>query len=231
MKKIAIVLAAFGLIISCGKEKTGNMIVKGKIDGLRKGTLYLQKLNDTLLVSVDSIALNGSSEFTLYDQVESPEIYHLALNKKENEKIAFFGEPGEILITSKLEKFVTSANISGSLNHDLLQQHRDMALKFNGKQLDLLKEKFEAQKNNDIELVSKLENDEKSLLKRKYYFTTNFAVNNANYEVAPYLALTDLYFANVKLLDTVNNSLSNKVKASKYGKELQRFIDDIKQNE
>ena len=53
-------------------------------------------------------------------------------------------------------------------------------------------------------------------------------MNHKDSEVSPYLALTQIYDANVKWLDTINNSLTPKVKASKYGKELQRFIDDIK---
>jgi len=43
--------------------------------------------------------------------------------------------------------------------------------------------------------------------------------------------LSDLFNANIKLLDTINNSLSKKVKASKYGKELANFIAGIKKDE
>ena len=60
---------------------------------------------------------------------------------------------------------------------------------------------------------------------------TNFAVRNANYEVAPYIALTELVNANIKLLDTVSNSMSPEVRASKYGQQLVEFIDDIKSTE
>ena len=106
-----------------------------------------------------------------------------------------------------------------------------MAKKFNVRQLELIKEKFEAQKENDTALISKIEKEENSLIRRKYYYTVNFAVHNAKNEVAPYLALTELYYANIKLLDTVNNSLSKKVKTSKYGKKLESFIQNIKKNE
>ena len=207
------------------------MIVNGNIDGLKKGTLYLQKFKDTLLVSVDSIQLNGKSNFTLADQIETPEIYYIVLDKKSDEKILFFGEKGEINITSKLSKFATSAKITGSKNQTLLEEHNAMAQKFNEKQLDLFKEKFDAQKIDDTALVSKIEKQKTGLIKRKYYFSTNFAVNNGEYEVAPYIALTELYNANIKLLDTVNNSLSKNVKASKYGLELEKFIAGIKKNE
>ncbi|WP_456461975.1 DUF4369 domain-containing protein [Lutibacter sp.] len=231
MKKIISCIVIISLLISCGESKKGSLTVKGNIRDLKKGTVYLQKFKDTLLVSVDSVQLNGDSNFILVDDIETPEIYYVTLNKNANRKIPFFGEKGEITITSKLDKFQTAAKISGSLNQELLDEYNAMAKKFSGKQLDLVKEKFEAQKNNDTTLLSKIEKEETSLIRRKYYYTTNFAVNNAKFEVAPYIALTELYYANIKLLDTVNNSLSKKVKASKYGKELNEFIKGIKKNE
>ena len=231
MKKIISCIVLISLLISCGKTKNGSLIVKGNIDGLKKGTLYLQKFKDTLLVSVDSIKIYGDSNFILADEIENPEIYYVVLDKKATQKIKFFGEKGEITINSKLSKFATSAKISGSKNQVLLEEHEAMAKKFNGKQLDLIKDKFEAQKSGDTALISKIEKEETSLIKRKYYFSTNFAVNNAKFEVAPYIALTELYYANIRLLDTINNSLSKKVKNSKYGLELEDFIQNIKKNE
>jgi len=207
------------------------MIVNGNIDGLKKGTLYLQKMKDSVLVSVDSVQLNGESVFTLVDNVESPEIYLLQLDNIEDKVIRFFGEKGEITISSKLPKFSFAAKVSGSENQKILEEYEAMAQKFNGKQLDLIKEKFEAQKENDTALVSKIEKEEDGLIKRTYLYTINFAVNHSDNEVAPYLALTELYYANIKYLDTVNNSLSKKVKASKYGMELQEFIENIKKTE
>ena len=231
MKKIISCIVLLSLLISCGKSKNGSLIVHGTIDGLKKGTIYLQKFKDTVLVSVDSVQLNGQNNFTLVDDIDSPEIYYVVLDKKENQKISFFGEKGEITITSKLSKFATSAKISGSKNQVLLEEHNAMAQKFNGKQLDFIKEKFEARKSKDASLLSEIEKQEKSLIKRKYYYSTNFAVNNGEFEVAPYIALTELYYANIGLLDTINNSLSKKVKASKYGIELKKFIENIHENE
>ena len=68
-------------------------------------------------------------------------------------------------------------------------------------------------------------------MRRRILFATNYAVSNADYEVAPYIALTALSNANIKLLDTVNNSLSESVKNSIYGKKLANFIARIKKNE
>ena len=204
------------------------MIVNGSIKDLKKGTVYLQKVIDTVLVAVDSVQIDGEGNFTLTDNVESPELYFITLSEMENEKISFFGEKGEITINSKLDRFATSAKITGSALHDKLVEYRTMIQKFNGKSLDLFKEKFDAQKANDTALLSKLLKDEKNLIKRKYYYTTNFAVVNANTELAPFVALSELQNAHIRLLDTINNSLSENIKQSKYGKELELFIRQIK---
>ncbi|MFA5296985.1 MAG: DUF4369 domain-containing protein [Lutibacter sp.] len=228
MKKIIGFIVIVAFLISCNKSEKGNMAVKVTIDGLKKGTVYLQKVKENILISVDSIQLNGEPTFLLYGDVGSPEIYYLALDKQAGERISFFGEKGKISITSKLSKFATSAKITGSVNQDLLDEHHAMAKKFNEKKLDLLVEKFKAQKINDTALLSKLNKEEESLIRRKYYYSTNFAVLNAEHEVAPYIALTELYNANIRLLDTINNSLSQKVKTSKYGLELDKFVKGIK---
>jgi hypothetical protein len=123
-----------------------------------------------------------------------------------------------------LDKFSYSVKITGSENQRLLEEHNEMLSKFNGRQLEIIKEQFEAQKENDSVKLSELETEEASLNRRKFYYTVNYAVNNASNEVAPYLALTELRFASSKILDTVNNVLSEQVRKSKYGIELARFI-------
>ena len=231
MKKIVCFIVLVSLLISCGKEKSGSMLVNGNIDGLKKGTVYLQKFVDTLLVAVDSVKINGISNFVLVDDLESPEMYFLTLDKKENDKIPFFGEKGTITITSKLEKLIFSAKITGSKNQELLDEYKTMIQQFRGKELDFLKDKFDAQKNNNDTLLVKIEDDEKNLIKRKYFYTTNFALQHKDKEIAPYIALTELYNANFKLLDTINKSLTKEIKSSKYGVELDKFISEIRDNE
>ena len=231
MRKIITCTLIIAFLISCGDAKKGNMVINGNIDGLKKGTIYLQKFKDTALVSVDSVSLNGESTFMLTDDVVYPELYFVSLDKKRNEEISFFGEKGEITITGKLEKFSTSAKIVGSSHHDLYSEHNAMIKKFSDKQLDYIKEKFEAQKEGDSTEVSKLQKEEESLLRRKILYSVNCAINNADHDVAPLIALTELNYANIKLLDTVNNSLSKKIKKSKYGIELEKFIQRIKNTE
>ena len=229
-KYICIALLLTATLFSCTSKK-GDMIVEGTIIGLQKGTLYLQKMQDSLLVSVDSIKLVGKNSFTLADQNTEPQFYFLTLQEKQEEKIGFFGEKGTITINTKLENFYNSAEITGSKSNDLLNEYNEMIGKFNDKRLDLYKETFDAQQDKNDELVEKLDKDLQRLIKNRYLYTANFSVNNSESEVAPYLALTELFNANISLLDTVNNSLSNNVKKSIYGQKLEKFIKNIKENE
>lgn len=228
MKKIIIITFIALGAISCTSPKKGNMTVTGTINGLKKGTLYLQKYKDTVLITVDSITLDGENSFTLIDDVKSPEMYQISLEKNATKVIMFFAEKGNITINSKLDKFTYAAKISGSKNQELLEQYHKMLSKFNEKKLNLIKNKFLAQKENLSDSIKKIEAEELKLLKRQYLYTANYAVNNSNYEIAPYLALTQLTYANINLLDTINKSLSKEVKKSVYGQQLERLLKENK---
>ncbi|MFD2566059.1 DUF4369 domain-containing protein [Pseudotenacibaculum haliotis] len=232
MKKV-FVLCLLVALAACSKEKKqGNMIVQGQIKGLKKGTLYLQKMKDTLLVSVDSIALLGKDQFLLSDNVDSPVMYYLTFDGNTTEKrIMFFGEQGTITINDNLKNFGFSPLIEGSKNQKVYEDYKKMTTKFQGKQLDLFQENFKAQKENDVKKSDSLRKLSEEYVKKRYLFSINFAMNHPDDEASAYIALTDLVDANVKYLDTINNSLSDKVKTSLYGKKLAEFIEKIKKEE
>ena len=232
MQKLFILLSLC-FLYSCGNDVSDKLIVKGNIKGLKKGIVYLKKANDTTLVTVDSMVINGNSNFQLQSTINSPEIFYLYLDKNDNEdnRIVFFGDKGVTEINTSLKRFYYDAKIEGSKQQKVFEEYLSIASKFNNKNLELVKESFDAIKQNDTALISKTEKTYKNFEKRKYLYTVNFAINNRDSEVAPYLALTELYNANIKLLDMVNDTLTANIKASNYGKELQRFIEKIKEEE
>ena len=230
MKKIALWIMVVVLAAACNREVDNTMYVKGTIKGLKKGTLYLQKQMDSLIISVDSVSVDGTDTFMLQDEIESPEMYYLTLGTG-NKKIAFFGEKDTVYVSSNLDKFAIKAKITGSENQARLEKYNEMARKFNDQNLDLIKEEFEARKMGSQDSVAAVEKKMNNWTRRRYLYTTNFAINNGSYEVSPYIALTELTDANVALLDTINSSLSDEVRASKYGKQLDRFIKSIKENQ
>ena len=232
MKKILLLaILSIVLFISCTDNSKNKMSVQGEVIGLKKGTLYLQKIENGVLSTVDSTKMVGSSLFALESSINTAELHFLSLDKNNEMTIPFFGEVGTITINTNLDNFVLQAKISGSKNQDILENYNKISSKFQDQNLDMIKEDFEAQVAKDKEKLDVLAKKSKQLLRRKYLYTTNFAIMNANSEVAPYLALKMLADANIKLLDTINKSLTEKIKNSSYGKELNSFVEKIKQTE
>ncbi|SEA66535.1 DUF4369 domain-containing protein [Bizionia paragorgiae] len=231
MRKI-IALLSLSLLFNCGNSND-SLTVKGQVKGLKKGTIYLKKANDSTLITVDSVVVNGEAPFELKSSIDEPQMFFLYLDKNDDHKdrIPFFADKGVSEIHTTLKNFAFDAKIKGSKQQDLLNDYLLMMSKFNNKNLELIKAHFDALKENDTLLASEKETAFKSLQKKKYLYTTNFALNNKNSEIAPYLALTELYDANIKLLDTINNVLTKEVKSSLYGKNLQQLIEIIKTEE
>lgn len=221
-------LFAFMLVYACKKDEKPNvMYVKGSVTGLKKGTLYLQKQIDSLVVTVDSVDVNDSDEFLLTDIVTSPEMYYVALANSDK-KIPFFGEKDTVYISTTLQKFSYKHTITGSENQKLLDDYYEIVRKFNNQNLDLQKAGLEARIAGIADSIAGVENKKTNLLKKRYLYSINYAINHADHEVSPYIALTDLVDANPKWLDSIYNSLTPQVKKSKYGEELKTYIVSIK---
>ena len=204
------------------------MIVSGNIDGLKKGTIYLQKQQDSIILSIDSILLEGNSNFKLETEINEPDIYYIYLDKNDgdslNDIITFFGNNGEINIKTSLKNFDSSYEISGSKNTELLQEYFSIIRKFNLQNLDLLEIFYKAQIENNQAKIDSVNTQIENLIKRKYLYTLNFATNNSEFEISPYLAVSQIADANQEFLLKLYDTLPEKIKNSKYGKILQILI-------
>lgn len=235
MKKF-LFLAVVGIfMVSCGGDTEQTMTVTGNVKGLKKGTLYLQKIQDSTLTSIDSLTIEGNGNFEFKTELESPEVFYLYLKKEDNndinDRITFFGEAGNITINTSWDTFDTKAKIEGSETHKKLEEYRGVMTKFNTRNLEYLQFTFDPKIRKDsvaLDSVKKL--SDKNIL-RGYLYAVNFALNNRDSYISPYIALTEVSDANTKYLDSINNSLSPEVANSKYGKELKKYLEEIKKNE
>jgi len=231
MKRASLILLAL-LIFSCGKKES-DLTVIGHIKGLQKGTVYLQQLKDTTLVVLDSLEIQGDGNFELQSALDEPEVLYLRLDKNgaEDSRISFFANKGVTEINTTLKRFAYDAKINGSKQQEKLEEFNAILSKFNNQNLELIKSRFEAQQSGNTELIEARELEAKNLLKRKYLYAINFAVNNKDSEVAPYIALAEIFDANTNYLDTIYNALPKHIAASKYGKQLDTYIKNRKAEE
>jgi hypothetical protein len=236
MKKISIAIIAITLLFACSEKKSeNNLHLTGNIKGLKKGTLYVQRVANNKLVALDTIAIDGNSNFETNINLQSPEMLYLFLDRgvsnSLDNNLLFFAEPGDISIETNLENYIADAKVTGSKNQDLYYEYKKVDKRFQDESLTLIEKKFKAMKSkNEIELNGIIAKQETNI-KRKYLYATNFAINNKDYEVAPYIALSEIYDINLKYLDTIHKSMSPKVAQSLYGKKLTEYIASIKKQQ
>ena len=206
------------------------MQVEVFVKDLKKGILYLERLQDSILVAVDSVQITQEKPIVLEADLNHPELFYVLLvrNKADDfdNRISFFGEAGNISIQTTLDGYVTKAEVIGSPTQDIFNSYIKVISQFNNEELDLLAAYLQAQINQNNDSLALIENQSANLAKRKLLFTANFAVNNNTSVIAPYLALYNLTSGSKTLLDTIAASMSDDVRNSSYGKQLRDYLAD-----
>lgn len=220
-------------LVSCSEKKPAkSFVLNGNIKGLKSGTIYIQRLKDTLLVPIDTIKIEGDSRFVSEFDLQSPEMLYLFLDRgvtnSLDNNIPFFAEKGKMTIETSLDFFTADAKITGSKNQELYDEYKKVIGRYVDQDLDLIQKRIKAYQAKRFDEVAKIEEKQKGILKRKYLYTTNFAVNHGDYEVAPYVTLAEIYDVNLKFLDTIQKSMSPKVAQSLYGKKLNNLVAERK---
>lgn len=236
MKNAIIALFSAGIIVSCAENKPeGNLHITGNIKGLKKGKLYIKKVGDSGMVALDSIVIDGDSHFESHLTIDSPEMYYLEVDRgttnSMDDNLPFFAEAGNITIETDLEGYYTKAKITGSKNQKLYEEFRKVKAKYRDQRLQFTEERLRALRLNKLSRIDSLKKLEDAVLRRTYLYATNFALNNRDAEIAPYIALSEINDINLKYLDTIQKSMSPKVAKSYYGKKLIEYYNERKKLE
>jgi len=227
MNKYLTILTVLMLLIACSSNED-KMMLTGNVKGLKKGTLLLQKIQDSVLVSIDSVLVNGSSLFSFKETILEPEIYYLNLRLEngilKDDRISFFAEANPINISTNLTNFAIDAKVTGSNNQEKYKTYKKIIDRYSDRNLELIEQSFEAKRQGNDSLANKLDSTQKSILAKKYLATISFALSNKDFEISPYLMVSHVNDAKFVYLDSVYNNLSQKIKDSKYGKDLESLI-------
>lgn len=228
MKKIVLFTAITAFVYACAEQSKGNTIVEGEIKGLKQGTLYIQKLENNQLITIDSAVVTKQSTFKTSFDLSEPEVLYLTLNRgttiSEDNYILFFAEKGKININSTLEQFSHDAVVSGSKSHTALKKYTDSKKQWLERKNNLIKDQLIASKNKQIHKADSLHklliNNEQRILLNAMHF----GLKNPESVASAYITLTDVLPFSDKYLDTIYNSLTPEVKNHKYGKFLAEYL-------
>ena len=145
----------------------------------------------------------------------------------DTERIPFFAHIGTTTINTTLKRFSFDAKIDGGPQQKILEDYDANIKQFKNLDLELLENLLNAQLINDKAKIEQTKIQRAKNLERQYLYSINFAVNNKSSEIAPYIALADLYDAKKSYLDTIYNSLSPAIASSKYGMIFKDFIANL----
>lgn len=234
MKQLLISLIFVILFSACADTSENTMLVTGSVKGLKKGVLYLQKVSDTTLVTIDSLEVKGDGNFKFTTTLDSPQIFYLYLKKEDNnemnDRITFFGEPGTITIQTSWNTFENKAVIEGSVTQKKLEEYLKIMSRFNTQNLEQVQASVDPDLINDPQAIDSLQEAYEKNIRRSYLYALNFALSNTDSHIAPYIALTEVADANIKYLDSIYNSLSPEVANGTYGLALKRHLNKVREN-
>ncbi len=219
MRRFLLSLSATVFLVSCSSN-TKNTEVTIIVDGLKKGTVYLQKITESGLVNLDSIESNGNEKLNLSLNLEHPELLYAYLDKFDgssfNDRLAFFAEPGEIQISTTLNNFENAAVVSAGVEHEEFKKLQQMLSRFTKKDFELM-QLAQTDRITDERFVDSIVNQSNSNNIKRYQFIANYALTNPNKYVSAYLITSEGEELNPRWKDSIFNSFSDAIKKSKYG--------------
>jgi hypothetical protein len=206
------------VIILASCSNNNELILDVEIKDLKKGKLFLTKHNDSVFQPIDSFNVNGQKNIVFKHELNEPQFLFLNLFTNESYEplsLSFFAEKGQIKLVTSLEKYGYELKVTGSKNDSIYRKYLKLNKKFNDEKVDLIKKSFEKRKSQENDSVIIIDDLLLKLNKRQFLHNANYVIRNKNYEISPYLAITDLKDSKI-ILDTVYKSLSDKVLKSKY---------------
>ncbi|QJP33240.1 DUF4369 domain-containing protein [Nonlabens sp. Ci31] len=235
MKKVLFLLIGLTFIIACSNSNSNNFSVSGTVDGIKVGKIYLQRLQDSVLIDVDSAMFNGNSDYTLMTRLDQTEIMYLHLDVKDgtefNDRVLFFAEDTTMTINSSWDKFEKDAVISGSKNQDIYTVYKKNSNRLNKVYTDLVKRSMSlTDETRTVAISDSINTAYDKYLRKKVLYAINYAQLHKEKEVAPYILISEASEANPILLDSVYQKMPKKIQTTVYGKQLSELIKSYKSN-
>lgn len=222
MRKIIAILGLALAIISCQSGKN-EYSIKGSIEGVETGKVYLLKLVDGRPVGTDTAEVVGG-KFTFQGKMELPDIRILRLNDQDY-FAQFFLENAKIKVQAKVDS-LRATKITGSASQDIFQVYIDEMERLN-KDVMALQEKFQsASASGNMDEAEKARIEYQAMMDNNKVYTKNFVNENSNSVVSAYIALVQLSNqVDGSELDALISKFPAEIGASEYVIKLKEIAD------
>ena len=205
------------ILTSCSSEKE-NLIIEGKISGVKNSKIYLSSVDEEeILDSVNII----DGKFTLKTYVDKTKEMSMILgDRNSKDKFDFISEPAHILFTSSKDKFVFNGQIQNSKLYTDYRNLKNQINRFDEKDLEMLAEQIEISIKGNPNKYDSINEQRLKLNQRKILFIVNYAMSNASNPVSAFISYKYRENINKKYLEKIYENLSEEIKNSFYGYKL-----------
>ena len=215
MKNIIIIFLI--ILTSCSLDKE-NLIIEGKISGVKNSKIYLFSVEEGKIIdSIDII----DGKFKLKTYVEDTKEMSMILgNKKSENKFDFITEPAHILFTSSKDKFAYNGKIENSTLYSDYKKLNNQINQFEEKDIEMLAEQIEISINKDQNKNDYINEQRLKLNQKKILFIVNYAMSNNSNPLSAFISYKYRENINKKYLEKIYENLTDEVKDSFYGEKL-----------
>ena len=205
------------ILSSCSLDKE-NLIIEGKISGVKNSKIYLFSVEEGKIIdSIDII----DGKFKLKTYVEDTKEMSMILgNKKSENKFDFITEPAHILFTSSKDKFEFNGKIQNSKLYSDYKNLKNQINKFNDKDLEMLAEQIEISVQGNQNKYDSINKQRLKFNQKKILFIVNYAMSNASNPISAFISYKYRENINKIYLEKIYKNLSDEVKSSYYGVKL-----------
>jgi peroxiredoxin len=200
--------------------------IKGSIEGVETGNVFLQKLVDGQPQTVDTASI-VDGKFSFKGKMPIPDIRILRLNERDY-FAQFFLENADISVSAKKDS-LKNTKIKGSSSQDIFQIYLDEMKKLQ-KEINALHEKYTAaMKVNNIGEADKAKIDYQALLDNSLVFVKNFVKEHPKSNVSAYVTVQQLAPQVDEFeLESIVNNFPPEISTSDYVIELKKELADKK---
>ena len=205
------------ILTSCSSEKE-NLIIEGKISGVKNSKIYLSTVEEGKIIDSANI-IDG--EFKLQTYLDATEEMSIILGNKNSEnKFYFISEPVNVLFTSSKDKFEFNGRIQNSNLYSDYKKLNSQINQFYEKDIEMLAEQIEISIKGNQNKYDSVNEQRLKLNQKKILFIVNYAMSNASNPLSAYISYKYRENINKIYLEKIYENLSDEVKDSFYGGKL-----------
>lgn len=224
MRNVLAILVFAMAAISCQSAKD-EYSIKGSIDGVEKGKVYLQKLVDGQPKTVDSTDIAGG-KFSFKGKMEIPDFRVLRLNDREY-FAQFFLDNASVTVAAKKDS-LRATKITGSPTNDVFRLYVTEMDKLS-KEISGLQQKYqEAMSTGNTEAGDKAKIDYQAMIDNNKVFTKNFIKEHSNSVVAPFILMQLVSQLESNDVEEMVSKFAPEIDKSEYVVKLKEYIQEQK---